>query len=415
MMKGFARSVFGAGLISLVAAACLPEHPLPRPAGCGDEAAGSWTVVATSTHPLPAQMSLHAFSAAVLDGTAYFAGRLSPSPEVEDWVQHPPVVGRLDTGLIEPPFPRWAVGPRVVAAGDRLVLLWGEPADTAGLAPAGMGVPPESIWYSVMSQSGDWSWPLELIRDTAGISWIHTYGAVVGTPDGEIHLAFRNTLQTPSSIYYAVISPAGTTRVTEIPLPMASSYTAILVTGDSVLLATSATLFSGSPFPTLHLLRSADGGRSWSEPTRVREVDEPMVSAVNLSRTTDGLLHLLAGIPEQPGSAWMDSFQHFTSGDNGRTWQAVHTFSVSHPQSPHLVPDACGGLHFTVSDLGPEQARVLHSRWDRGRWTASEAVFSDRGAGYHVLLSSTHGADLVFPHGVTSGSTTLTWARNRAP
>lgn len=109
--------------------------------------------------------------------------------------------------------------------------------------------------------------------------------------------------------------------------------------------------------PSITILRSADGGRTWPTSLEVPAVTHPVGNGFNepaLARTADGVLHM--AIRSSNVGYWT------TSRDNGRTWAPATAISEYWEQASDLVPLAGGGLLQTWGDrsgaFGPGRPTV---------------------------------------------------------
>jgi hypothetical protein len=401
-------------VVGFLLSGCVRSHVAWERQPCipGDS---QWSLVEASSHPLPGRVSLHALSAAALGEDVIFAGTLFPIDAEIQWDGQPPVVGRLDVGLIPgPPMSRWATYPRVVPFGtSNVAVVWGEPSDTAGLVPDVFGHTPTSLLYSVWSRSASWSKPIEILRDSAGIIWQHVFGALAPTRTGEVHLAFSSRRQWPGLIHHAVLSDGAPPQVEEIPLYQASAYTTLLVSGDTVLLGVNGLGSDTVSASATHLFRSLDGGRSWSLAQVLGGTEHHSLTTLNLARAADGTLHLLRGLASPPGSAWTVAFQHSTSSDDGRTWRLWETFDSPDAQHPQVMVDSCGVLHMTVSETDPPLSRLVYRRWVSGKWDRQEQLFRELRPVYPVLLQGKSGPEFIAQAAVGQGVTSLMRARVR--
>jgi len=380
----------------------------------GCEAAG-WVPVKTVERTFPRGAHLQFLSAAVQAGSVSYTGMLLRTVDGGLVTDSSVVLDRFDgeqVGL--PPLARSAAHPRVLPSSDgRLYLLWGESGDSkAELAPDSWEAVTTSIWYSMYTRGRGWSRPVELARDSLGFWWYNGAGSFVQTPGGEIHIAVGDRRLVPGHIVHVVIPPRGEPRVKRIPLEgISSPYPAMLVSGDSVLIASGGTGEADRQRLRMYLFLSEDGGRSWGGPHVRAPWEVPNATTANLARTVDGQLHLVLG-QAAPSSVWTERFHHFSSPDGGRTWQFREKMEVpTAVQEPQLMGDHCGRLHFVFRDANASWTRILYTRWSGEGWGEPIRLFPDREPRSAVLLREASAMHLVLLYTGAEDSNVLTWAR----
>ncbi|MGH2535764.1 MAG: exo-alpha-sialidase [Candidatus Promineifilaceae bacterium] len=225
------------------------------------------------------------------------------------------------------------------------------------------------------SSAGDWSTPAELPLE--GLSAASP--AVAVSPAG-VHLVFAVPLNEGRGIYLTFSSDDGLTWQSPVRVVDAATLGWEMV--DEPRLAAGAdgalhvtwtryTLPPERQALAVYYSRSADGGRSWSQPEEVAAAGWSALLA-----PAGGGLHRL----------WLDAegaLFHQGSADGGQSWSAPAqvTAAAGAHAHPAVVADSAGRLHLLWAE--PEASGLNYSRWDGTTWT--------QGAAFDTRLTALNG------------------------
>lgn len=412
-MSRCARTLAIVCAVILYTVSCTYTHAQAQSRMASGSDSGDWLPIRTICHDLPPETSLHYLSAGIADNEVIAAGAIVPYWDAPSEIPSYPVLFRFDGKSVEPPpIPPSGAFPRITTSPEgHIYLFWGEPdgTDTTALRSMTRGTI-TSVWYSVYARNGQWSRPVELVRDTMGIWWYQGMGSMIHSLDGSVHLALTTKGFFSEEMIHAIVPPTGIPRIHRTPAAKYTvSYTAIDVRNDTILIAYSGeAIQEGNPRLRVILTRSEDRGRTWKEQIAPELMSIPDARQVNFTRTPDGHLHLVIG-QTALGSIWVDRFRHFSSPDNGITWKERGQLEVPPgAQDPQLLPDPSGHLHFAFRDTNSRGSRVLYARWDGSNWSKPANPVLDYQAMYFTLIRDSGTLHLVFTNS-TEDSALLGW------
>lgn len=215
------------------------------------------------------------------------------------------------------------------------------------------------------------------------IEWNPVQGSsLVAGRGGGVHLAFAATSSAGRGELVHLALPPAAEPAGIVPLAAAPVYVH-LAAGDggrmALAYAASHRDGEGSHPNTIFVVRSGDGGKTWSAPLRVSRPAQGPAYEPRLLFAGGDTLHLLwtqhAGEADTaPRAVW-----HSASPDGGRTWDAGTPTPVSGmPNQSQAALDRCGAVHLLHADFS--QVALVHSTFSQGRWTAPRRPFAGMGA-----------------------------------
>lgn len=191
----------------------------------------------------------------------------------------------------------------------------------------------------------------------------------------------RDAEEQPSGLYYIQSRDAGASWSSPILLHQTRYFRTLSSSELSVSIAASgmddqANVFVGWDnriLDRVFLVRSLDGGASWTESTTIdsREFDDPPDAAGPaqiIVQTYEDQLHLLWRAGHEAQSCGL---YHQWSGDDGETWQSRQLLPVETPTCPLRSQFLLGrdGLLFVLTAI--EQQGILLA-WDGERWSDAQ-------------------------------------------
>jgi hypothetical protein len=115
----------------------------------------------------------------------------------------------------------------------------------------------------------------------------------------------------------------------------------------------------------LRVVRSSDGGASWSEPVLVASGKKELPARGPSLALHDGRLHLVWTVGEDPAA----DIHYATSGDGGQTWNEPRLIAASdaHADAPKVAVHTDGTVHLAWMESPDGPFRDYHIRYARGR------------------------------------------------
>jgi hypothetical protein len=279
-----------------------------------------------------------------------------------------PAVSRYVTGLrIRTPDGRWIEAPpgnftfafpRIATAPPgTLHVLWAEPADRAtdSISTGPLELRDyASVWHAEF-QGTQWSAPEQVYRG-GDIEWdpVSTSRLIVDA-GGALHLAFAavDSAGRPRIVHLRS-SRAGWSH-TSVGLHAIAGYVDANAGSGERLVMAFATVHHDSTTSranTIFVARSADGGRTWTDPVPITRPEQGPAYEPRLARGRGDTLHLAwtqsdPADPNESVALW-----HTVSTDDGASWGSPLSSSISgmtHQLQAAAAP--CGGLHVIYADF----------------------------------------------------------------
>ncbi|HEX6370649.1 MAG TPA: sialidase family protein [Longimicrobium sp.] len=327
-----------------------------------------------------------------------------PAPE--------PLLARQIGGgsLGSPEGGRTFVHPRAAVDGAGILhMLWAE-SDPSGAPAAGPGRPRLSRLMYGRYARGEWS-RAETVY--TGLPLWHTANnsdLLIG--DDGLHAAFVAVRPGTGPVLVHLRSSATGWRATEINRDSAyaagpargGAYPRLAVGGGGrVYLAfvAAARTAAGPQAPnanSVFLMRSGDGGASWSRPVLVSYSGQDQATDPQLLAAGGDTLHLLWG-KNLHGGVWAEVVWHAFSADGGATWTAPVEVGVpGHAGQLHnlratMAPAGRLHLAFRASGHGladDARAGIYHATWS-GAWSSLQRVDVASGAAGFDLAADGEG------------------------
>jgi hypothetical protein len=214
-----------------------------------------------------------------------------------------------------------------------------------------------------------WSEPAFVLRDTA-MTWYPVYSSIASR-GGDLHLVMPGYSHKPDLIH---LLRKASGEVIARRYAVAARYTSLATASDGALVLGYVHDGDRTNRSAISVMRSLDGGTTWSEPVGIHRSGYGAAYAIRLVETSTGLYAIWeASPPVTPlpdrvtGLDWdlHDSVQAAVSRDHGRTWTRL-------PGLP--TPNGAAGL---VAVRGPDDA--VHIAYQAGpRDTAVIATASLR-------------------------------------
>jgi hypothetical protein len=287
----------------------------------------------------------------------------------------------------------------VRAAGDRAGtahVFWGDSPDTTVNQSDHL----DGLSYANFD-GNHWSEPVLALRDRL-LRWDPVYTSIVALGD-DIHLVAPGESHYKHDVIHLQRTADGHFIRRRYPFP--ASYTALAQANDGALVMAYGHGGSKTDRTAISVVRSLDGGATWSEPVVIYRSADAGAYAVRLIATATGLYAIWEGSPpidprtnRAVGSSMElhDSVQAAVSRDHGRTWERIPGLST---------PAGAVGL---AAARGPDDAVhvAYQSGWhDPAPIIATAALRHDR---WTVPVS--HGPGPFWPTFVAVGdSLVLTW------
>lgn len=278
--------------------------------------------------------------------------------------------------LEPPPGPFWFVTPMASLDREgRLHLVWAEPDESVeeGVLTRSRvsGLPLNRVWHAVRDQ-GRWTEPQSIYQSRRRMSWRRgvididadvagTIRVVLSESDRLVHLQGRGD----------------DWQVQSIPVFLGGQPSLATVSARRLLIAYSG----GEPGRSgrandLLIVKSDDGGITWSNPQLVHRPKEERVQHVHALAGADGRVHLVW--EETAGGSLRRAIFHSVSQDFGDTWAIPERLAAPNARNTQALVDACGVVHLVFEDWEQDQLRanLAYARWD-GRWSAVEYPYPD--------------------------------------
>jgi hypothetical protein len=329
---------------------------ISTPAQCGAPARSSAILETTAAQPI--FRDVHALS---MGDSIILSGRLSAGDEAQP---HGRIILRTASGeVIAPPHSPTATTsflPMAIAV-NRWGVLWLELDTLATARQQTSGL----VRFAERDIDG-WQ-PTRTVWGAGLMDW----GTGVRTaphPDGGTFMVGRIIMGPPAVILFAGRLPD---RLTPIQLPgRLPLLHDVLAIGDTLELAVLAQVGAQSrDGVAVFLLRSVDGGNTWTSPERVWTPAYGAVAGMAYRVTPDGTRHILLG-------GIGDDVQHLAIPPTG---EPVET-SLSVPGlviAGSVGSNTCDGLTYFLNVIRPDHASFYAAHWTTAGWTPWQQVMED--------------------------------------
>lgn len=302
-------------------------------------------------------------------------------PKDSTWpTQWPPQLRaiRLDgTRFTMPRGGFWYAYPRAaIDDGGTLHVVWGEPAEPLPRTPAVLrGVLPEirSVWYATF-RAGSWS-RAERIYSGEHLNWgeLGTTRLILDD-ENRLHVAFTSEGPPRNQAIYLSVDSSPTRRwhstVWGYPPGMGYLDLAIGPHGKAAMAFIAGVAMPVARPSVLFLIRSSDGGNSWTPPAAVTTPAEDPAIEPHLFFDRNAELRLV----------WVQ--QEESSFVGGRLWHTVFAGTDRGPMSALALPpdimtsgmqaaiDSCGTVHVFTQAYPHDRAELWYTRFTRDGWSS---------------------------------------------
>ena len=303
----------------------------------------------------------------------YFAGSNTPRfdslPPADSLLT---LVDREGTPLPRPAGHDVFMLPRVARLTDSaFAMMWGVPDSV----PTDHRLPPWTnvarLWAATWDSRRGWTEAHPLLAG-APVAW--TEEVVTGpiTRDGDVLLAIPHRKGLQYLRYHE-----GMWRGVLIPLASSTAYASVATdprTADVLIAYIAAVPDAMADANSVFVIRSENGGASWSAPTLVSRSGGTPAFDVSLLNGLGGRMQLV-WMQDQTGDLVPEVIRRVESTDGGRTWQSPTDLRLP-PGTRALkaVADACGALHVIYKDWrgGGTTGHLDYARFTGDRWSAIE-------------------------------------------
>ena len=278
-----------------------------------------------------------------------------------------------------------SVWSRPVVAADkwgRVHVIWGGTRPGGPPQPDGADLKPDALYHTVWDGQS-WSEPRPIILKNRR-DWHMIYPALAAGADGQLHLG-----RSSGTALYVSRAPALLAHRAEAwqaPQRLADGgvdKVRVLVSGSSVLVLFTRMGSEALPAWNTFLLRSIDGGDTWSAPVQVTDLDphaREVAAEPTMALDPRGYLHVAWAVRTPPN--WLGRrVQYRRSLDGGQTWLPVDTLAAADDAEPWVdiptvVATADGIVHMLYA-CGAPPHRCYRASADGGAtWSEPERPFS---------------------------------------
>jgi hypothetical protein len=267
----------------------------------------------------------------------------------------------------------------------RLHLVWGEPLpDDRPRSLAEWGLQDvRSVWTaSTDPATGEWSTPQRLLETRVfPLAWSQLVQGLGALGPASLGTAVLVPMTDPAdrdgrdiSSTVAVLQLDHGRWVSKlVPLPGRAASAAVWSDGT-----TSVLVYVGSASPraadnTVVVMRSIDGGRSWSLPTIIGDSPRGVPIDALAIAASPKTLHVLWKQSNQGGKRVM---RHRASDDWGATWTESSDLPVpSRSGGESVTVDGCGNVHLVFGAIGEDRLLELRHAVFAKSWTPPALLF----------------------------------------
>lgn len=408
------RTAFSAVLLTLVGGVLWAQRAGNRvPARPADCQYGSWSSPRLLEKPdwfLSGTRSAGMASMEAVDGdasdgvaraSAYVVGVAGlPSAELSGVVspgQWPPQLHAfsVDGRRVDGPAGQfWFAYPRAALDGSgNLHVVWGEPDVKLPADPAllhGHIPPVHSLWHAMLRQ-GRWSRPHLVFRGL--LAWDNdNTSRLIADSHGTLHVAAvgsdtADLGNVPGILYLRSDSPtSGQWRATTAIRP-SGIYLDLAVDRDQRAAISFIAGGGATPRPNvLFVVRTSDGGTTWSHPVEVSTPEDDPAYEVHAFFDSDRALRM-TWVQQPLGEMTGGKLWYSILSDAGRRASASLALPsrviTSHSQA---AIDACGTIHFIRQWYGRGVSELRYARVDEGGWSEFGPAFPFPGG--HMSLTT---------------------------
>jgi hypothetical protein len=313
-------------------------------------------------------------------------------------------------GIGRPEGDFYFASPRALIAADgTLHLVWAEPGEWKPLVREDwirMIGDAASLWHATYAPARGWS-PPQPIHAATRLWWSEGLGEVVMDSAGTLHGVVG---EEPGDRLLHLSSAGGRWKAEPIPGVTRPVYGSIAAGSDGRIYVAFVAADRSVPADgnSVFLIRSEDGGRSWSGPRLIRRSGERRATAIRVLVSRSGSVHLVWAQNLSGGLA-PQVIRHVASSDGGETWSPPNDADIPDGLGTLMAAvDGCGALHViweTVEETDAGEAgRLWHARWD-GAWGEVELPFGTLNSTDADLTADPDGSLRLFWSVVQPGST----------
>lgn len=287
-----------------------------------------------------------------------------------------------------------------------LHLVWGEPDSLPSFPSEVHDIRVTSLWHSKW-QHGAWS-PPSRIYHSQKISWDPaTTSSLLADRYGKLHLALPVDDGERGLIAYLRYDAVAGWKSGEVKSETPPVYTDLALSLEGELIVT----YVAAPPPSanwaenaLFLIRSSDGGVSWTRPSAIADSAEMPAYEPRLSLGANGQIHAVwVHFASAIGSA--AELLHRVSLDGGKSWGSASVLRLStRVNRVRTVVDVCNAIHVSFQASDASGPRIGYARFEKGAWNGPTTLSgADFGALPTLWLNRTGSPQLHFYQG-TMGS-----------
>lgn len=286
-----------------------------------------------------------------LHDTVYVAANIYPVPLSQGKAVgvRPIYLARLPGGAIPaPPGPFQFICPKILKApnGD-LHMVWAERDSLVTSALDWPGQRQNALWHAVFAR-GSWSMPTQILRAST-LDWTTDDGHMALDASGSLHLVvWRAEIGQPLGIMH-LRRDAASWHVARVPYFTVHEHAAVLVAGDSVLVALVGTSEDASDTTGVTVLRSADRGGVWSPPVVIHGLGARSAWHPQFIRL--GMKTLLLWGEKAPNKFSLDSLRVVQLDESLRPSPVATVAQPSGANTFSVTATPCGALSFLVGTL----------------------------------------------------------------
>lgn len=334
---------------------------------------------------------------------------------VVDWASRLPkaalFVRRIDgLSLGKPEGDFWFAYPRAVFDdADTLHLVWGEPEDENLGAENWALLPIRSLWHATYHPERGWSRAEEVFRHRS-LFWSPALGTLGRTPEGGVHLVLNIR---PDTLVY--LKRNATEWIDRAIFARGASYTdAVVSRGGHILIGY---IGSGededlppSAAHSVFVVSSDDGGLQWSPAAQIQLSTRGKATDLHLLGSPGGAVTLLWG-QNRSGGLWPEAVRLVRSEDGGRTWSRPGDLEAAYGS---LDASEWGRTVQVVweAEGGPSEGRLMYSCWD-GEWAPPRRLSSTSSAEFAPAFATGSGANLLlaWSRASSDSSASVVWSK----
>lgn len=287
---------------------------------------------------------------------------------------------RTGSSIGKPSGRFWFVSPKAVMdAQNTLHVVWAEPDSVERISQVEWPTSPvTSLWYATYSRRVGWSAPREIHRvrgPDAFLNWRGESASIALDTDARLHVAVEDFIG--GGLFHVVVSDQ---VASQLVTDTGGSYAQLAIgpAGQVYIGYMGLGRESGGAGNDAFIVRSPDGGRTWSQPTLIPSSIREDVTRIRLLAAPDGVVHLLWGHSPNAGAITSSRISHVVSRDGGVSWFESEGLDIGR-EFHHLwaAVDRCGAVHvaFEAWDTGVGDMSKKSIGYARRERTWTPAVY----------------------------------------